>query len=261
MAHYDVMSLETKFIGRINLILLCLCCIHKKTIFHYILRYYIPVCVGGQGVSLRATIHPIFFPTRALLPSYHRSSLSSHHSSTSDRPTDRCFDKVSDSAFTKRQADRPTDRRNAFLDRLVDQIRHRPTDRPTVSLVVSWLDGFSVGRSVGRCLCPSRLEAFHGLNRFRRAATDRPTEIGRRGGRRERSKKKTVDRRSVGASVRSSERMNTHSLGMCAILSVFFSIFDHSEQGRKEKEGGRNGEGGKGRKEAGDSKEMERPGD
>ena len=99
-------------------------------------RYYIPVCVGGEGVALRASIHPIFFPTCALLPSYHRSSLSSHHSSTSDRPTDRCFDKVSDSPFTKRHADRPTGQRNAFLD--IDSWTKSAANRSTDRRLVQW---------------------------------------------------------------------------------------------------------------------------
>ena len=44
-------------------------------------------------------------------------------------------------------------------------------------------------------------------------------------GRRERGKKKIVDRRSVGASVRLSERMNTHSLGMC-VSAIFIKGVD-----------------------------------
>ena len=107
------------------------------------------VCVGG--VPLHASIHPIFFPTCALLLSYHRNSLLSHHSFTPDRPTDRCFDKISDSPFTKRSTDQPTDRRDTFLDidSWTKSTANRPTDRLTVSPVVSWLDGWSVGRSVG----------------------------------------------------------------------------------------------------------------
>ena len=76
--------------------------------------------------------------------------------STTDRPTDRCFDRISDSSFSKRHADRPTDRRNAFLDidSWTKSTTDRPTDRPTAQPPYHRKKP-SVGRSVGRSVPPS----------------------------------------------------------------------------------------------------------
>ena len=72
--------------------------------------------------------------------------------STTDRPTDRCFDRISDSSFSKRHADRPTDRRNAFLDidSWTKSTTDRPTDRPPNRLTTG-----KNRRSVGRSVPPS----------------------------------------------------------------------------------------------------------
>ena len=101
--------------------------------------------------------------------------------STTDRPTDRCFDWISDSSFSKRHADRPTDRRNAFLyiDSWTKSSPDRPTDRPTAQ-PPNHRKKPSVGRSVSASVHQDNMlfMVAQSVNWFRRAATDRPTEIG-----------------------------------------------------------------------------------
>ena len=192
------------------------------------MSYYIPVCVGGWVLRYA----PLFIPSSALLLPFHRSSLPSHHTSflygrnfyfrSTDRPMLWWNIRIFIHKKTRRSTDRSTE--CIFSHWLVDQIRRRPTDRPTdrptVGLVVRWSGGRSVGRSVGASVRQDHKLFMVSIDSGERRPTNRPTEIGIEGGRRERSKKKTVDRRSVGVSVRPSERMNTHSLGMCGSNSA-----------------------------------------
>ena len=101
--------------------------------------------------------------------------------STSDQPTDRCFDKISESPFTKRQADRPTDRRMHFFT-LTRGPNPPPTDRPTDS----WSGGQAVDRSVGRLVPLSIKIISFSWSQSILESGDRPTDGNRDGGRKKR---------------------------------------------------------------------------
>ena len=136
---------------------------------------YLCVLGGGCCATRRYSSLPAFsfFPS-IIAPSLPTILLSfTDEISTSDRPTDRCLNRISESPFTKRQADRPTDRRNASF--YIDSWTKSTADRPTDRRLVWWSGVRSVGRLVGASVHQDHKLFMVSIDSGEQRPTDRPT--------------------------------------------------------------------------------------